>query len=207
MSKIVLWGKRIRKPRDVISTEKLPKHSYGFGTRCFIEERESIFVVDGISVKSLLNLIVYETRNTWSDSSDGRQVPLGSIEEAKMYLQDNFGGMWKFEDVIDRRLNLIGEETWGDVYDKFYNRLKELCKIVGNDINIPERHLYINIKSKLIVSLNIMMNYSHDKKYKEQTMSEYAYLVRRYILDLENFLGIYNKKYKDILKDEKRSNK
>lgn len=192
MSKIVMTGKRTRKPIDFEDNKDKPE--YGNGTRCVVNLREYEFYnfETKKSIKSKYEVCLYETSNLWGITNHDWNKPINTLAEAQKFVEDNFGGKWKWDKVKRKLINVRECSTWNEVFDKTSKIFDDTCKKFET-FDQKEKHLFETLRINARVALNWFRNAFHEKDDLEgKKLEEAAYFAIRCTEDLVRF---FDKEY------------
>lgn len=194
MSKIVMTGKRTRKPKQ--EEYPLDKPEYGNGTRCVVSIREYEFYnfETKKSIKSKYEVSLYETNNLWgiSNHHPNLYIAINTLAEAQKFVEENFGGKWKWDKVKRKLINIRECSSWNEVFDKTSKIYDDTCKKFEN-YDQKEKDLFENLRINAKTALNWFRNAFHEKEDLEgKKLEEAAYFAIRCTEDLVRF---FDKEY------------
>jgi hypothetical protein len=174
---IVLYGKRIRKPKELDST----KPEYGNGNRCIIERHENTFFIGDKVCTSKYRVSIYETNTIWGISNYDWYLPITSLIQAQYFVENNFGGKWNFNK--PKKFDKFAIDTQ-DIYSKYmtiYENVLEKSKSIEY-LGKFDREMFDYINDNLIIAFNWLRNAV--VKGREDEIRDRAYFVEKYLDDL-----------------------
>jgi hypothetical protein len=180
--RIVLYGKRVRKPKEI----DISKPEYGNGTRCTVTRQDTFFIVNNKKVLSYYTVSVYESSNSWCMSNKDRCTPIKTKEEAKKYVEESFGGQWKWD---KPKISTKTESSHRvEIYNELLIEWESLEKLfLSTERTKRDMEWYNSIKHNISIGFNWLKSSMSNDGVDEFEISRF--LVEKY---LDTLRGIKN---------------